>query len=697
MRAGRGVRSWLVAGTAAATAVVGLPAGAHAAATAATRTVSYGGITVRVPAAWPVVDLARRPGRCLLWNTHAVYLGLPSADERCPARAIGRASAVWLRPSAGGSVSDLASADAAPAALGTTDAGGADRQWTARAGSTLVTVAWGRSAVTARAVMASAHSVRHTVPASGSATGSPAPPAAAARPPAGAGTPATLAGEVADGRGFDACTVPPVSTMRAWLQSPYRVIGTYLGGVNWACTYGDFTPSWVTTVARMGWRYIPIYVGLQASCSTIPGVATIDPSRAASEGTAAARDAVADARAYGYGASSPIYFDMEGYDSADATCNQGVLDFLSAWTTGLHQLGYRSGVYSSAGSGIASLAAAYHTPGFSAPDAIWIGDWNGASGTADPYVPSAEWSHGQRLHQFYGGHDETWGGATVNVDDDTVAGPVAGPPSPSARSGRPLDLATGGADVTPSSLAVSPGQRGSATLRVTAPGPAPGRVSHWQAEVPSGIAVTPAAGTLAGGGARSTATLTVTAGAATAPGRYEVPVTATVGGRPVAETFLLVTVATPGGTVPTPAPLRLYAATPGDLAVASQLVSSMGLPAGDAVGSFSTAWSVTASGADLVLSAGAAADNALQTNPCGWANPAGEAAGSTPFFYTGDLDQQAPGADLYENSAGAGTAATAALTDLLATYALTGLQPNLGPHPIGAVAPTAACMGSPDS
>ena len=83
------------------------------------------------------------------------------------------------------------------------------------------------------------------------------------------------------GLGIDACTAPSVATMTDWLASAYRVIGTYLGGDNWACDYGNFTSAWASQVAAEGWRYIPIWVGPQAPCTTIKGATVIDPSDAA--------------------------------------------------------------------------------------------------------------------------------------------------------------------------------------------------------------------------------------------------------------------------------------------------------------------------------------------------------------------------------------------------------------------------------
>jgi len=64
----------------------------------ATKLVSYHGYALRVPSSWPVYNLASDPTRCVLLSTSAVYLGRPGADQRCPARAIGRATAILVQP-----------------------------------------------------------------------------------------------------------------------------------------------------------------------------------------------------------------------------------------------------------------------------------------------------------------------------------------------------------------------------------------------------------------------------------------------------------------------------------------------------------------------------------------------------------------------------------------------------------------------
>jgi hypothetical protein len=66
------------------------------AASGATRTVSYAGYEVTVPADWPVYRLDTDPARCVRYDIHAVYLGTPGTDQQCPAGLIGRTETVSI-------------------------------------------------------------------------------------------------------------------------------------------------------------------------------------------------------------------------------------------------------------------------------------------------------------------------------------------------------------------------------------------------------------------------------------------------------------------------------------------------------------------------------------------------------------------------------------------------------------------------
>ncbi len=225
------------------------------------------------------------------------------------------------------------------------------------------------------------------------------------------------------GLGFDACTAPSRRSMSAWDGSPYRAIGVYIGGVNRGCSQPNLTASWVADQVAAGWNLIPTYVGLQAPTSSCSSCAKLSGSAAASQGTAAANDAAEAARAVAIGPGSPIYFDMESY-SRTSSASSATLAFLAAWTARLHALGYDSGVYSSGASGVADLVAKLGG-GYLEPDDIWIGNWDGRASSTDPYVPAGAWS-GHRIRQYRGGHDETYGGVTINIDNDYVEGSTAG-------------------------------------------------------------------------------------------------------------------------------------------------------------------------------------------------------------------------------------------------------------------------------
>jgi hypothetical protein len=248
----------------------------------------------------------------------------------------------------------------------------------------------------------------------------------------GAAAPATAHAGVYTGYGFEACTAPSTAALKAWSASPYRALGIYLGGVNRACRDGNLSAAWVSTTLSLGWSLLPLYVGLQAPCvgnASLQRLSTV-LATAANQGRAAADDAAQKAEQFGLPGDSPIYFDMEGYHP-NAACTKSVQSFVSAWHSELHALGYVSGVYGSAASTIRDVAAL----GAAKPDNAWIANWNGVEDVfGDPYVSDSLWPDHQRVHQYKGGHRETWGGVTINIDSDYVDGAVVGgsaaPPPP---------------------------------------------------------------------------------------------------------------------------------------------------------------------------------------------------------------------------------------------------------------------------
>ena len=230
------------------------------------------------------------------------------------------------------------------------------------------------------------------------------------------------------GLGFDACSAPSLAAMDAWLASPYRAVGVYFGGANRACAQPNLTPDWVAHQQVNGWHLLPIYLGLQAPCTTSTKKYRIDPAQAAVQGRAEADAAVTAAAALGLPTGSALIFDMEAYQVGNAACSTAVLDFLGAWTSRLHDRGYLSGVYASIASGVTDLVKDYASSTRPHPDYLDFARWDGVAGATNPAIPTAYWSPHRRIHQYLGPHDETYGGVTINVDLDYVD--VRPPPAP---------------------------------------------------------------------------------------------------------------------------------------------------------------------------------------------------------------------------------------------------------------------------
>ncbi len=235
--------------------------------------------------------------------------------------------------------------------------------------------------------------------------------------------PTALRGTLYYGNTFDACTAPTVQQMSAW-RSTFGGVGVYIGGANRACGQPQLTPGWIGSVKAQNWHLLPLYVGLQAPCISF-NAARIDPAHASQQGIAAANDAANQAQALGLGARSPIFFDMEAY-GRDPACIDAVRSFVNAWVYQLHQRGYVAGLYSSSASGMADQDAVYNNRLYRKPDVIWFANWDGRKSVFnDPYINNAHWANHQRHHQYQGGHDETHGGVTINIDRSLSDGSVA--------------------------------------------------------------------------------------------------------------------------------------------------------------------------------------------------------------------------------------------------------------------------------
>jgi hypothetical protein len=367
---------------------------------------------------------------CVRFNRHAVYLGRPGPTQLCPAHAVGRTEAILAEPLAarGAGSQGTSGPPISPVSSAAQPAQGSSAQLVKADAGVVVTATWaGHPGIIERAL-----GTRSLPAARREATGAEA--ARAGQTPIARARAAGAAGGFFTGLGFDACSAPSATRMSAWEESPYRAVGIYIGGANMACSQANLTAGWVSDESAAGWHLIPTYVGLQAPSNSC-GCAAINPGRATAEGAAAANDAVNRALAVGIGPGNPIYFDMEAYGRGGSNTST-VLAFLGAWTSGLHNAGYLSGVYVNAYGGVSDLVAARGT-GFSEPDDIWIADWNGQQNTASSYVPGGDWGNHQRLHQYAGGHNATYGGVTLNIDGNFLDGATAGASSATATAAIP--------------------------------------------------------------------------------------------------------------------------------------------------------------------------------------------------------------------------------------------------------------------
>jgi len=279
------------------------------------------------------------------------------------------------------------------------------------------------------------------------------------------------------GRAFDTCTAPPLTTITAWAASPYRALGVYIGGIDRHCLQPQLTAAWVSAVSSQRWRLLPIYKGLQAPCGT--STHKINPATAGSQGIAAADDAVANAKALGMLSGSGLYYDMENYPLGNASCRTAVLTFLSGWSTEVHRLGFVAGVYAQLYSGAADLAGVYGSASYARPDALWIARYDGSpSLTGWAGIPDTYWTQHQRAKQYLGGHDETYGGVTLNIDNDQVDAAVATVGyTYNVTSTGPLNARTGPSSKYPVKKSYAPGS--ALTIGCQAPGQKVGTTVVW--------------------------------------------------------------------------------------------------------------------------------------------------------------------------------------------------------------------------
>jgi hypothetical protein len=226
--------------------------------------------------------------------------------------------------------------------------------------------------------------------------------------------------------GFDTCLDPSQGAMNAWWpNSPWYWVGVYVGGSEMACSQPNLTAKWLNDRNHTGWRFQFIWVGPQAPCTGFGVTFSSNTATAYQQGRNEA--AAAEAKLVSLGVTnsaqgSPLVYDLEAFNPSSCNALAAAHSFVKGWVDELHVAPAQvAGVY---GSTCASSLQTY--AGSHQPDFIWGANYDGNQRTsAMSCVSSSSWASHQRLKQYLGGHDETWGGVTLNIDTDCSNGPVA--------------------------------------------------------------------------------------------------------------------------------------------------------------------------------------------------------------------------------------------------------------------------------
>jgi photosystem II stability/assembly factor-like uncharacterized protein len=248
------------------------------------------------------------------------------------------------------------------------------------------------------------------------------------------------------GQGFDKCEIASIAQLGTWIvESPYRAVNLYIGGVARACSNQALTSALVSELSGLGWRFIPTWVGPQAPCypSSKPRM-SLDPAISRIQGIDEANAAADVAANLGLarpdGSDAIIYYDIEHYDTNNLACHEAVKAFVAGWTEQLHARASLAGVYGN-GPPLSSFSTLSDVP-----DAIWPANWvfssyNPSAAVWDVYRLSNDlWNDHQRIRQYSGGHTETWGSVSLNIDSNVIDGIVASTGLPASASGVYLPL-----------------------------------------------------------------------------------------------------------------------------------------------------------------------------------------------------------------------------------------------------------------
>ena len=244
------------------------------------------------------------------------------------------------------------------------------------------------------------------------------------------------------GQGFDKCEIPTLSQMQTWWSyGPYRTVNLYIGGSSRSCANSALTSSYLKQLNQQGWKFIPTWVGPQAPCTGFLSRMSSNATTAYNQGVSEADLAVDRLSELGLTypdkTGSVVYYDIEYYGT-DAACRSAVNAFMNGWVSQIHARGNLAGVY---GSTLCSTGLSDFMSITNVPDLIWPARWyhNAGAGFYDPNasvwnlgscLTNTVWANHQRIRQYEGSHNETWGTLTLEIDSDVLDGVVAIPYAP---------------------------------------------------------------------------------------------------------------------------------------------------------------------------------------------------------------------------------------------------------------------------
>jgi hypothetical protein len=241
------------------------------------------------------------------------------------------------------------------------------------------------------------------------------------------------------GQGFDRCQIPTIPQMQTWSQnSPYKTVNLYIGGSSRTCSNNVLSSSYIFQLYQQGWMFFPTWVGPQAPCTGYPNRISSDVAIAYTEGVNQANLAVDRLAELGLTGpektGSVVYYDIEHYGTNTA-CRDAVNSFMNGWVSQLRVLGNLAGVY---GSTLCNTGISDFMTIANVPDVIWPARWYHSLGAGyyDPNasvwnlgscIPNTAWANHQRIRQYEGDHEETWGSLTLDIDSNVLDGVVAVP------------------------------------------------------------------------------------------------------------------------------------------------------------------------------------------------------------------------------------------------------------------------------